>query len=112
MPMWTPAKYQSGLGVFLVRALKARAWNYGGVMASNKRERSVYSDAVAATIKGERAAAGLHQRDMIERTGISRSTYIRIEAGTHVADTTEVARICAALGLGFADFFHRVELRL
>lgn len=81
-------------------------------MASNKREQSAYSDAVARTVRAERAAAHLTQADMIERTGISRSTYVRIEKGDHVVDTTEVARICGALGLGLAEFFHRVELRV
>lgn len=81
-------------------------------MASNKRERSPWSDAVADTVVGERNAARLTQNDMIERTGLSRSTYVRIESGTHVIDTTELAKICSALDLGLGEFFHRVERRV
>lgn len=81
-------------------------------MATNHRERSPWSDAVADVIVGERNAARLTQKDMIDRTGLSRSTYWRIEAGTHVTDTTELAKICSALNLGMGEFFHRVERRM
>lgn len=81
-------------------------------MASNNRERSPWSDAVADTVVGERNAARLTQKDMVERTGLSRSTYVRIEAGTHVTDATELAKICSVLNLGLGEFFHRVERRI
>lgn len=81
-------------------------------MGTNKREQSAFSDAVARTVRAERAAARMTQAQMIEATGLSRSTLVRIESGAHVADTTEVAKICGALGLGLAEFFHRVESRL
>lgn len=43
---------------------------------------------------------------------MSRSTYIRIESGTHVTDTTQLARLCSVFDLHLTDFFQRVEDRM
>lgn len=80
-------------------------------MATNKRERSDFSDAVAAQVRAERAAADLTQAQVYEPAGLSRSTYIRLESGTHIADTTQLAHICTALGVSIPDFFTRVANR-
>lgn len=76
------------------------------------RERSPWSDAVAAQFRAERAAKGWTQEQMSERSGIPRSTYIRMEKGARVADTTQIARVCGALGLRLSEFFQRVEQRM
>lgn len=76
-----------------------------------KRERSAWSEAVAAQIRAERAAGGLTQAQMIERSGIARSTYIRLEKNIRVADASQIGRICEALGLSLSEFFRRVEER-
>lgn len=76
------------------------------------RERSPISDAVAATIRAERAAAELTQSDMQDRAGIPKQTYIRIEKGQRVVDVTQLAHICAALGLTLEQFMARVGERL
>lgn len=76
------------------------------------RERSDWSDAVAAQIRAERAAAGKTQAQVYETAGISRSAYLRIEKGTRVVDVSQLARICAVLNLGLSTFFERVEDRL
>lgn len=81
-------------------------------MATNKRERSNYSDAVAAQIRGERAAANVTQAAVYEAAGLSRSTYIRIEGGEHVVDATQLARICAVLGITMSDLLRRAEERI
>lgn len=78
----------------------------------NARERSDWSEAVAAQIRAERAAAGLTQAQVYEPAGLPRSTYLRIEKGTRVADTTQLARILGVLGLRMSVFFARVEDRL
>lgn len=78
----------------------------------NARERSDWSEAVAAQVRAERAAAGLTQAQVYEPAGLPRSTYIRVEKGTRVADTTQLARICNVLGLRMSEFFARVEGRL
>lgn len=80
-------------------------------MADNKRERSPWSEAASATIRAERAAAGLTQAQMIAKSGLSRSTYIRLESGSSVADVTQLARICGAVGLSLSEFLRRVEQR-
>lgn len=81
-------------------------------MATNKRERSDFSDAVAAQVRAERAAAAMTQAEVYGAAGLSRSTYIRIESGAHVADTTQLARLCGTFGISMAEFFRRVENRL
>ena len=80
-------------------------------MGTNGREQSGESRTVAAQIRAERAASDLTQLEVYTRAGIRRSTYLRIEAGSHVADTTEVARITRALGITMSEFFRRVENR-
>ena len=67
---------------------------------------------VAAQVRAERAAAHLPQSKVTSMSGIARSTYLRIEAGTHVADTTELVKITRALGLSLSEFFQRVENRM
>lgn len=36
---------------------------------------------------------------------------MRIESGEHIADTSELARICAAVGIPLSQFFRQVEER-
>lgn len=76
------------------------------------RERSDFSEAVAAQVRAERAAAGITQAEVVRRSGLSRSTYLRIESGAHIADTTQLARICGVYGLALSAFFERVEDRV
>lgn len=59
----------------------------------------------------ERAHKGWTQLQMVRETGLSRSTYMRIESGEHIADATELSRICGALGIPLSEFFRRVEER-
>lgn len=91
--------------------LKLLSWHYGLGMASNTRERTPWSDAVAALVRAERAHKGWTQMKMVEESGISRSTYMRIESGEHIADASELARICGAIGIPLSEFFRRVEER-
>lgn len=91
---------------------------YVSAMNDTKRERSPWSDAVAAQIRAERAAGGYSQAEMIARSGIPRSTYIRLEHGDkpspagRIADATQIARLCQAWGILPSEFFRRVEERL
>jgi len=80
-------------------------------MGTNSREQSAWSQTVAAQIRAERAASGLPQVEVYTRAGISRSTYLRIEAGKHVVDTSELAKITRALDITMSEFFQRVENR-
>jgi len=81
-------------------------------MGTNSRKRSGWSQTVAAQIRAERAASGLTQIEVYTRAGIPRSTYLRIERGTHVADTTELAKIADVLDVCMSEFFRRVENRM
>lgn len=80
-------------------------------MSDNKREQSPWSTATSAQIRAERAAAGLTQAQMVELSGIARSTYIRLEKGDRVPDITQLARICGALDMPLSVFLERVEAR-
>lgn len=82
------------------------------MVMDNARERSQWSEAVSAQIRAERAASDLTQADVVKRSGIARSTYVRIEAGTRVPDVTQVAQLCEVWGIGLAEFFGRVESRM
>ena len=76
------------------------------------RRQSGWSRTVAAQVRAERAASGLTQIELYTKAGIPRSTYLRIERGTHLADTTELAKIMDALCISMSEFFRRVENRI
>lgn len=80
--------------------------------ASNARERTPTSDAVAAQIRAERAASGLSQGAVFTAAGISKSAYLKLESGRNVADISQLAGICEALGLDLPTFFARAEARI
>ena len=79
---------------------------------STGHERTAWSDAVARQIAAERAYRRWTQAEMVERSGIPRSTYIRLENGSRVADVSQIFRICEALGIKHSEFTQRVEERL
>ena len=60
----------------------------------------------------ERAARGMTQRQVYEAAGISRSAYLRLEDGSRVADTLQLARLCGVYRMQLSRFFHLVEDRL
>lgn len=87
-------------------------WPYRVLMnAANARERSPISDAVAAQIRAERAAAGKTQAQVYEPAGIPKQTYIRIEKGVRVADITQILQVCTSLGIPLGVFMTRAEAR-
>ena len=77
--------------------------------AANARERSRFSEAIAAEIRAERARVERTQQDVFEEAGIPRATYIRIENAKRVPDTTQLARICQALGIPMSELIVRAE---
>lgn len=109
VPTWNRHKGPRGEILF-------RFWYLAGLdrylsFVDNSRERSPWSQAVAEQIRAERAVADLTQEQLAERAGIARSTYIRLETGKRVADATQLARICGALGIPQSVFWQRVEAR-
>lgn len=109
VPTWNTHKYPK-LGMSFRLWYLGALWGYIHHMG-NPQERTPWSDSVAAQLRAERAAAGHTQDAMIRLSGIPRSTYIRLEKGTRVADASQLARICGALGLSLSEFFRRVEQR-
>lgn len=81
-------------------------------MDTNSRERSAFSDAVAAQVRAERAVAQWTQAELARRAGINRISIIRIERGERVADTTQLARLAHAFGLSLVEFVQRAEQRV
>lgn len=81
-------------------------------MGSNSRDRNLWSTTVAAQLRAERAAAHLTQAQVIEGSGLGRSTYLRLESGERVADTAQLAAILSVIGLPMSEFMRRVEDRI
>ena len=75
------------------------------------RERTPWSDAVSAQIRAERAAKQWTRLEMATASGIPVSTYRRLETAERVADASQLARLCGALGMPLSEFFRRVEQR-
>lgn len=110
VPKWIHFKHLGQESRYLHGYLRYLRWGYGVLMnATNARERSAWSDAIADEIRAERARAHLTQKDVFEAAGIPRATYLRIETGQRVADTTQLARICLALGLKVSTLTARAE---
>lgn len=75
------------------------------------REVNEWSLAVAAQIRAERASARLTQAEMVKRSGLSRSTYVRIESGNRPADVSQLGRIASALGVTSSRLLALAEQR-
>ena len=71
----------------------------------------VWAQSLAATIRAERAAAGISQADVLERTGIARTVYWRIEQGTRVVDVVQLRAIAEAIGTTVPDLLARTDTR-
>lgn len=82
------------------------------VSTTNARNRGHITSAVAAQIRAERAAAGLTQRQVMDRSGLPKSTYLRMESGERVADVGQLAAFCSAVGVPLSVLLARAEDRL
>ena len=81
-------------------------------MEGNNRNRGAWTLAVAAQIRAERAAAGMTQQQVMDRSGLPKSTYLRMESGERVADVGQLAAFCAAVGIPVSALMQRAEDRL
>lgn len=70
-----------------------------------------WAEAVAETLRAERAAAQLSQAELASKAGIPRVTYIRYETGQRVPNVAQVFRIARALGIPVSVFSRRIEER-
>lgn len=80
--------------------------------AANARQPSPMSEAVAAQIRAERAAANLTKDDVLKRAGISRTTYYKLESGERVLDVSQLAAICKVLGISITLLLERAMARI
>lgn len=81
----------------------------------NKRQpddMSDYARAFAAEIRAERTAKRMTQADLAKRTGLGLSTIGRIEKEEREAGTTQLWKICTALGITVAELAVRAERRI
>lgn len=87
-------------------------WNVVLFLVVDARERSEWSDAVAAQIRVERAERGWDKQTAASRAGIPRVTFLRLDNGSRVADTSQLSKMCSAFGIPMSEFFRRVEERV
>ena len=74
-------------------------------------EHRAWRDAIAAQLKAERALRGLDQETVCERTGISRSTYSRIERGMG-ANLDQLVAIADAFDVPLPDLLGRAQAEM
>lgn len=66
---------------------------------------------VAAVLRGERAIQRVTYEDLEERTGISRSTIIRVLNAKRMLDLSYLAALCEALGLSMNEVIEKASER-
>lgn len=81
----------------------------------NKRQpddMSDYARAFAAEIRAERTAKRMTQAELAKRAGLGLSTIGRIEKEEREATTTQLWKICTALGITVTELAVRAERRI
>lgn len=75
-------------------------------LLGKKRQKSEASDlAVGARLKAVREQAGLSQRELAKRAGVTNSTVSLIEGDSHAPSLASLHRILNAIPISIADFF-------
>lgn len=74
--------------------------------------RSPLTIALAEQIRAERGVARLSQLEVCRRTGLARSTYVRVETAERDIDLTQLAVIAPVFGLTVSELVRRAEQRL
>lgn len=76
------------------------------VEASRPRDRSEVSElGVGARLRAVREQAGLSQRELAKRSGVTNSTISLIEQEAHAPSLASLHRLLAAIPISLADFF-------
>lgn len=78
----------------------------------DSREKTPWTAAVAATVRAERAARGWTQDELVQRSGLSKSTIRRTESNDRVADISQIAKLADSFGVSLPEFFRMAEERL
>lgn len=72
----------------------------------------LFNAAVAAELRAERARTRLTVREIIERTGISKSSVLNYLNGQRDIPVPALFEICAVLGVDSGDILDRAGLRV
>lgn len=79
-------------------------------MGTNAREAGgPLNQALANEIRAERARQRLTQAQVIKKSGLPRSTYVRLEAGDRVIDVQQLDKIARAFGIPMNELVERAE---
>lgn len=69
-------------------------------------------EAVAATLRAERAAADLSQRQVAEASGLSPQTVMRLERAERSPTVVQLVVLASVFGLSASELMRRAEQRL
>lgn len=81
-------------------------------MVSTSRERSPLSEAIAATVRAERAVKGWTQQELARNSGVSYGSVRRIEDGSRPADVGQADRLARSFGMTLTELLRLAEQRL
>lgn len=81
------------------------------VSRMDQEEMDRWVAATAATLRAERAAAGISQAQVAERTGIARTSYRFYELGERNPDTVQIAKIAEVFGVTVSYLLGEIERR-
>lgn len=79
-------------------------------MKQNEREKR-WAEAVAATLRAERAVAGLSQAETAERANIARTSYRLYEEGKRNPNVPQLVSIAATFKIPFSSLIGDIERR-
>lgn len=70
------------------------------------------TQAVAATLRAERAAVQMTQQELARRSGLGYQTVMRLEKGERSPNVAQLSALCSVLGLTMAELVERAEQRM
>jgi transcriptional regulator with XRE-family HTH domain len=89
-----------------VRRKNSELAEYGDATIAKARARAEASDlAVGARLRAVRELAGLSQRELAKRAGVTNATVSLIEQESHAPSLASLHRILTAIPISLADFF-------
>lgn len=85
--------------------------HHGGMTPLEKDSSKGFNAEVAAVLRGERAIQRMTYEEIEERTGISRSTIIRVLNAKRMMDLSYLSSLCEALGLSIEKVIETASSR-
>lgn len=84
----------------------------GANMVRMGNDRTPITDALAAQLRAERAASGLTLDEMVESTGMSKSSIQRYLKGGRIVDIEDLALFARAFGVSMTTILDRAQERM